>query len=221
MKDVFKISVFGLLFPLVAGATTLEQQQVIIRDCERVLEDAEVGQETREYFISRITSWEEILVQTDDAVACLRAMSQSDDWDYDPRTQGFVSDDLEEYRRQVALRISELREAIADAETVLAANQAYEQQRASAFVLQTIQECIDWYEDDRRAALTNPICYEVFSEIGVPLDPPAGLTVDLVDSAITQKQSASEELQELLETQRLRELLWDYPNLSEQISDSD
>lgn len=219
MKCVLKISVFGLLFPLAAGATTLEQQQVVIRDCERVLENAEVGQETRDYFISRITSWEEIFVQTDDAVACLRAMSRSDDWNYDPRTEGFVQGgDVEEYRRQVANRISELREVVADAETVLAANQTYEQQRAAAFLQQTIQECSDWYEDDRRAALTNPICYEVFSEIGVPLDPPTGLTASLVNQARQQKLDAQNELDQLLETGRLPRITWQFEDLSNQIS---
>lgn len=210
MYRLFQISILGFLFPLSAGATTLEWQQVVIRDCNRALEE-EPSQATKDYFISRITSWEEVLIKPEDAVACLRAMSQSDDWNYDPRTATFVQGgDLEEYQRQAELRASELLNLISNTNSFLAANAEFEWRKAEAFVEQTKQECIDWYEDDRRAALTNLVCNQVFAEIGVPLNPPEGLNTQLVEEASIQLQATQIELEELMETGLLRDPLPTY-----------
>lgn len=185
-------------------AATSEQQQVIINACEHWIDNPSAEEGTVNYFVSRITGWTEIEVDIDDAVACLRGITGDAAWNYDRRSQSFsVGNDIVRYQEQVSTRISELREQIDAYQRVLTSFTEYEAARADAFIEQTQNECIDWYNSDRRGALTNPVCYEVFSDIGVPLNMPEGLSTEVVAEAQTNLSLVVDELDFILEHQVL------------------
>lgn len=78
------------------------------------------------------------------------------------------------YKVEVAARECELIDEYIALGMTLPALEATEQARRSNAIRQTVAECDAWLLEDERAALTNPVCSDLFLDIGLPEDRDAG-----------------------------------------------
>lgn len=186
---------FIFLIPSIAFSATPEQQQVYLQQCESLLrQNTEISDGTRDFYISRITSWGENTSNIEGAIRCLRGLTGSSSWNFDPRTSTILNADIQDYQERVYARRCEIRAQLMETQEVFDEILAYDNQRMITFRRQTYEECNALYENNRSAALLNPICHDIFSDIGVPLDRPASLSDDRISEARRKSRILQEEM---------------------------
>jgi hypothetical protein len=178
------LSLFILLLPSIAFSATPEQQQVYLRQCESLLgQNAEISDATRDFYISRIASWGRNTSNIEGSLNCLRGLTGSSSWSFDPRTAEIVNADIQDYQNRIFARRCEIRILLLEYQEVFDEISAYSNQRMFAFRTQTYDECNSLYKTNRSAALLNPICHDIFAELGVPLERPESLSDERISEA--------------------------------------
>lgn len=195
MRTYLLLFSFIALTPSIVLSVTPEQQQVYVQQREDLLrQDTVISDGTRDFYVSRITSWGESTSDIDSSIRCLRGITGSSIWNFDPRTMTIVAADIQDYQGIVYARRCEIRKQLIETQAVFDAITAYNNQRMVALRVQTHEECNTLYENNRTAALLNPICHGIFLEVGVPLDKPASLSDEKISEAKRRSNLLQEEL---------------------------
>lgn len=111
------------------------------------------------------------------------------------------------YRAKVVARQCELIDEYIALGMTLPALEATEQARRSNAIRQTVVECDAWLLDDERAALTNPVCSDLFLDIGLPEDRDVGAGAS-VTATERELEAILDQLEIIRSSNKLPEDYW-------------
>lgn len=156
----------------------------------------------------------------DDALECLEGASK-DKWAYSTENSRFISleadrlaaERIRDEQRELLARKCALKDQISQFELIIGEAERLWGQLQDEIVLQrervqaeaqveTVRVCNQWYEEDKRAAVTDLVCNKIFLTLGLPdtevsllVEPPqSGPTEDELNAARSGLASAASDL---------------------------